>query len=223
MGYYLAGFDIIGVDTKPQPQYPFATLRREALSVLRDDNLLAQIDAIHASPPCQSESRLRHRTGRHYPDLLSPTLDLLHDLVDIPWVVENVEATTKMPRPITLCGTHFGLGAAGRVLRRHRKFSTSFLLPDPGPCWCTGKAVGGVYGSLAPSPNARGHKFTPDQARYAMGIDWMSRAGLSLAVPPDYTRWIGEHLMRRFWPAVTTRDHYHDRYCSGRNERFARL
>lgn len=222
VGYYLAGFDVIGVDTKPQKQYPFPICRREALSVLRDPRLLAEVDLIHASPPCQSESQLRFITGKQYEDLLTPTLQLLAD-VDLPWVVENVETTDKMPGSVVLCGTHFNLGASGRVLRRHRRFSSNTSLPDPGQCWCSGKLTGGVYGNLSKTGMVRGYKFGPDEARKAMGIDWMSRQGLALAVPPDYTRWIGEYLMRRFWPGVPARDSHHDRYSSGRIEQFARL
>lgn len=223
VGYYLAGFDVIGVDTKPQSQYPFGIIRRDGLSVLKDDEILDSIDVIHASPPCQSESQLRFLTGKNYVDLLSPTMELLDDLVDIPWVVENVEATSKMPGSIVLCGTHFNLGASGRVLRRHRRFSSNMVIHDPGPCTCSGKPTGGVYGNLSKSGMLRGYKFGPDEARLAMGIDWMSRQGLAQAIPPDYTRWIGEQLMTRFWPDVTSRDHYHDRYSSGRIEQFARL
>lgn len=223
VGYYLAGFDVIGVDTKPQAQYPFAFLRRDGLAALTDDNLLGEIHAIHASPPCLSETVLRFLTKKNYDDLLTPTMRLLHDLVDIPWIVENVESTTKMPGSTVLCGTHFNLSASGRVLRRHRRFSASFDLPWPGPCTCAGKPVGGVYGNLSKKGMLRGYKFGPDEAREAMGIDWMSRKGLALAIPPDYTRWVGQQLMRRYWPHIPARDHHHDRYSSGRIERFAKL
>lgn len=223
MGYYLAGFDVIGVDTKPQAQYPFAFIRRDALSVLADDLILAEVDVIHASPPCHSETQLRYVTKRTYEDLLTPTLELLNDLEDIPWVVENVETTVKMPGSTVLCGTHFNLGASGRVLKRHRRFSASFPLPHPGACFCSKKLVGGVYGHLSKTGILRGYKFGPDEAREAMGIDWMSRKGLALAIPPDYTRWIAEQLKRRHFPDLASRDHLHNRYSSGRIEQFAKL
>lgn len=221
MGYYLAGFDVIGVDTKPQRQYPFPICRRESLSALHDARLLSEVDVIHASPPCLSETPLRYITRKSYDDLLTPTLELLRD-VDLPWVVENVEATTKMPGSIVLCGTHFNLGAAGRVLRRHRRFSANIPLPQPGPCWCSGKPTGGVYGNLG-TRSLRGYRFGPDESREALGIDWMSRKGLALAIPPDYTRWIGGILINRFWPKTPARDHHHNRYSSGKAEHFARL
>lgn len=34
------------------------------------------------------------------------------------------------------------------------------------------------------------------QAREAMGIEWMTMAELSQAIPPAYTRWIGEQVLR---------------------------
>jgi DNA (cytosine-5)-methyltransferase 1 len=222
MGYYLAGFDVIGCDTKPQKQYPFPFARRESLSVLRDRRMLAEVDAIHASPPCQSESQLRFVTGKTYPDLLTPTLQLLTD-VDLPWVVENVESTEKMPGSIVLCGTHFNLEASGYILRRHRRFSSTMILPDPGRCTCSGRLAGGVYGNLSNKGMLRGYKFGADESRLAMGIDWMSRQGLAQAIPPDYTRWIGGHLIARYFPGVSSRDHLHNRFSSGRIEQFARL
>lgn len=223
MGYYLAGFDVIGVDTKPQAQYPFPFIRRDALSVLLDDALLSEIDVIHASPPCQSESQLRHLTKKQYQDLLTPTLELLYDLEDIPWVVENVASTNKMPGSTVLCGTHFNLGAGGRVLKRHRRFCASFPLPDPGPCFCADQPTGGVYGHLSKKGLLSGYIFSPNEARKAMGIDWMSRQGLAQAIPPDYTRWIAEHLVSRYFPALASRDHLHQRFSSGRIEQFAKL
>lgn len=38
--------------------------------------------------------------------------------------------------------------------------------------------------------------FTTEQAREAMGIDWMPMSKLSQAIPPAYSRFIGEQVMR---------------------------
>lgn len=40
----------------------------------------------------------------------------------------------------------------------------------------------------------------------AMGIEWMTRDGLSQAIPPAYTRWIGEQFL-----ALSARDRYRAR------------
>ena len=51
VGYHRAGFDVTGVDIKPQPRYPFEFVRANALEYLAEHG--CQFDAIHASPPCQ--------------------------------------------------------------------------------------------------------------------------------------------------------------------------
>jgi DNA (cytosine-5)-methyltransferase 1 len=56
MGYHRAGFEVVGVDIKPQPHYPFEFRQSEALG--QWPYLWRDLDAIHASPPCQAYSRV---------------------------------------------------------------------------------------------------------------------------------------------------------------------
>lgn len=61
-GYWAAGFDVTGVDLEPQPRFPFAAfIEADALSLT--PAFLRQFDFIHASPPCQGYTALRHAPG----------------------------------------------------------------------------------------------------------------------------------------------------------------
>lgn len=199
MGYHRAGFDVVGVDIAPRPSYPFEFIQADALEVLDDRAFIAGFDIIAGSPPCQSESDLRHRTGVDYIDLLTPTLERLNR-IDKPWVVENVASTKKLPGALILCGTEFGLKAVcrdgkTRWLSRHRRFGSNVFLLGAGGCHCTtGRLIGGVYGTGGGGVMTRGYKFHPEEAREAMGIDWMSRAEISQAIPPAFTEHIGLQL-----------------------------
>ena len=48
IGYTRAGFEVIGVDIKPQPNYPLSFIQTDALQL--DPKFIASFDAVHASP-----------------------------------------------------------------------------------------------------------------------------------------------------------------------------
>lgn len=183
MGYHMAGFDITGVDIKPQPRYPFRFVQDEALEYLAAHG--HEYDVIHASPPCQAHSDLAklHRskgTGydERHKDLIPQTRELLQ-AIGKPYVIENVEGA-PMLNPFTLCGAMFGL----RVYR-HRQFETSFFLlcPPHAAHHDNTPAVGrGMSNKGYISVTGTGGFGIPDGFNYAcnaMGIDWMSRPELS--------------------------------------------
>ena len=183
MGYHRAGFDVVGVDIKPQPRYPFQFVQADAEDVLAGLNVnalceIGQVDAIHASPPCQCFANVTGwRGNRHsHPDLLNPVLDRLQ-YVTVPWVVENVPEAPLRPDYI-LCGSQFGLN-----VKRHRVFQTSW---------------GGVQ-FTSPCNHHRGvlpfmHKGERAYAD-AMGCDWMTKEEARQAIPPAYTEHIGAMLL----------------------------
>ncbi len=88
-GYHEAGFEIVGVDIVPQPNYPYEFHQADAMTYP-----LEGFDVIHASPPCQRFARSRHlgktrNFKRATIDLLQPTIDRLQQS-GIPYIVENV-------------------------------------------------------------------------------------------------------------------------------------
>lgn len=210
MGYHQAGFDVVGVDIRPQPRYPFEFIQGDALAAD-----VRGFEAIHASPPCQAHTAMRtmHNALPHV-DLV-PQARALLIASGLPWVMENVVGA-PLVSPITLCGTMFGLGIDDADLLRHRLFEMS----DPPalvPQCAHGKraTIGiygghirnrkrartiGVYGEGARDSRRKFDKgvpdFTTEQARTAMGIDWMTIAELCQAIPPAYTRFIGEQLLQ---------------------------
>jgi DNA (cytosine-5)-methyltransferase 1 len=194
-GYFRAGFNVVGVDHRPMPSYPFQFVQGDALDYLRSH--LHDFDAIHASPPCQQHSTLRHRTGKEYPDFIAPLRDLLVS-AGCPWVIENVVGA-PLVAPIMLCGSSFGLG-----VRRHRLFESNVSLSGQ-PCRHDFQPepvdISGTGGSQkAPRKKAtggRGRKpINLTHAREVSGIDWMNRRELSQAVPPAYTEFLGHQLRR---------------------------
>ncbi len=184
VGYHRAGFEVVGVDINPQPNYPFEFHQADATTFP-----LEGFDAIHASPPCQDHMRNgppKHGTGW----MLDHTRRRLL-AQPVPWVIENVPGA-DMRADYRLCGCHFGL-----ELRRERWFETSWdgfqmMSPHHHP-----HAVPSVVGHGTPSWVRQQLGYNPTIADYraSMGIDWMTRDELSQAIPPAYCEWVGRQLI----------------------------
>ena len=186
MGYDWAGFDVTGVDIKPQKHYPFKFIQEDALNYLLGADL-SEYDLIHASPPCQKYSKCSapHRAaGKVYPDIIKQIRSLLIRS-DKPFVIENVEGA-PLYRPVMLCGTMFNL----KVLR-HRLFESNFYIMSPGRCKHTGTVKDGDYATVCGNGSGK-DRATIKIWSDAMGIHWMTRKELTQAIPPAYTQYIGE-------------------------------
>lgn len=210
MGYFRAGFtEIVGVDIKPQPRYPFTFIQDDALDFLEGlifDRTTTRFDAIHASPPCQAHASIGYVHGHihEHADLIPATRNLLVRS-GLPWIMENVP-DSHIGAIVILCGSQFGLHAMGeldgvdRQLRRHRLFEASIGLLSP-PCRHQGEPVG-VYGRGGPqtAERNRGYMGSRKERRDAMGIDWMQNDELSQSIPPAYTEYIGRQLLEHLRP-----------------------
>ena len=197
--------EIIGVDIENQENYPFKFIQGDALLFP-----LEGFDFIWASPPCQAHTKIKSSAwdkeaykGKH-PDLIPETRRRLI-ASGVPYIIENVPLAPLL-NPIILCGSYFNLQTnCGAQLRRHRQFECSFNVGPSVPCCHTDRTIG-IFGAKARDTamekrhytkpkETRGKPpkllFTLEDARKAMGIDWMNMKELAQAIPPAYSEYLG--------------------------------
>jgi len=190
VGYARAGFEVEGVDIEPQPHYPFKFYQADALTFD-----LEGYDAYHASPPCYENTWSARRwidgpVAYEKQDRLTETRDKLL-VIEKPFVLENTPGA-DMNGYIKLEGTMFGL----RVIRERWFELHGFdILLLPGKLYEKSPVASGRYFTVA------GHGGNSKDCRLqtwqdAMGIDWMAKQELTQAIPPAYTEFIGQYLMK---------------------------
>ena len=194
MGLHRAGFEVVGFDLKPQPNYPFEFHHADALDVD-----LRGFDAIWASPPCQRFSQAVKKKYRKARPNLIPAIRIQITNADVPYMIENVPTARRHLRePVQLCGSAFGL-----PIRRHRLFESNVWL------WsgqCSHEEYPRIYPPawnrttplrvLSISGGYQQRQASLDEHRAAMGVDWdMTCTELSEAIPPAYSEYLGKQLM----------------------------
>lgn len=199
MGLHRAGFEVTGIDHRPQPRYPFRFIQADAL---HPPVRLEDFDLIWASPPCQAYSIANTRWGYEYPDLIETTRALLtgHRTT----VIENV-ASAPIRADVVLAGSMFGLDVARRRHFEVAGFPPPFaLIPQTtkttmnGGLACVagrGANRGRWKGNWLSMPKPLRDKLSARNCKAgwesAMGIDWMRRDELAQAIPPAYAEFIG--------------------------------
>lgn len=190
--------EIVGVDIKLQPRYPFRFVLGD-WQTAGMNRMLDWADFIWSSPPCQHYTQMLNHglTSRDkHPDYIAIVRNTL-TLIGKPWVIENV-AGAPLLNPVMLCGEMFKL----RVMR-HRFFECSFPVSQPAhPKHDPRGAIrkqgdGGYYFRVY------GHETGKAQWGAAMGINWMKSPELAQAIPPAYSKYIGEQYGRH---ATNVRD-----------------
>jgi len=180
MGLFQAGFEVTGVDIVPQRHYPFSFIEGDALTFP-----LTGFDFIWASPPCQAYTLAQRIQGNKHPDLIALLRTRLQES-GIPWAIENV-VRAPLINPIMLCGTMFDL-----KVYRHRLVETSFKIKAPlHPQHMALVTKMGRPPRKGEFMHIVGNFSGVEQAREAMGIDWMVRDELREAIPPAYAKFIG--------------------------------
>ena len=210
MGLHRAGYDVTGVDVRPQPRYPFRFIQGDALA--QD---LSGYDFVWASPPCQAHTSMKTmHNAKEHADLIPATRAKL-EAWGGPWIMENVVGA-PLRNPVLLCGTMFGLGCEDAELRRHRIFESNVALMTLECRHGQRAATMGVYGGhLRNRKRARTigvygegvrdsvrkmdkgvEDFDVTQGREAMGIEWMTLAELCQAIPPAYSEFLARQTLR---------------------------
>jgi len=204
MGYHQAGFEVTGVDIEPQPNYPFAFIQADAIEYLKAN--YKKYDVIHASPPCQKYSASTaqfRKSGKVYPDLLAGTRGELIKTRK-PYIIENVQGA-PMRKDVILNGEMFGL----KVIRvRWFELDNGLFIMMPAKTQIKkNMVINGERISVYGNGHYRDHKthkmpvFKKESVletwRFAMGIDWMTRLELAEAIPPAYTKYIGDRIFQQ--------------------------
>ena len=209
MGLNRAGFDVIGVDIKPQPRYPFRFVQADAFAPPFD---LSQFDLIWASPPCQHYSRASQgprSAGKTYPDLVAPVRRLLSGLGAT--CIENVVGAPLRP-DVVLNGAQFGLPVHRVRIFEVEGFRVPFELSHQHSGTCSRGEIATLAGHGAGNQRVRGALRWRDLPadlraklsarnsvqgwRDAIDAQWMDQAGLSQAIPPAYAEFIGRAAMQ---------------------------
>jgi DNA (cytosine-5)-methyltransferase 1 len=206
VGYHRAGFDVIGVDIHPQPNYPFRFEQADALDYLREELTLdptLRAAAIHASPPCQGYTPMSNRyrgkggVADSHPKLIDPVRELLI-ASGRPWIIENVVGARRaMRNPIILRGAMFGLG-----VDRPRLFESNVALTAP-PLGTHSGPIIGVYGERADGRRLLTRKDgselraarSLEQGNAAMGSSMKTWRELAESIPPSYTEHLGRQIL----------------------------
>lgn len=204
-GYHRAGFEVMGVDIVPQPNYPFEFVCMDAIEYLRTHDL-SEFDAIHASPPCQAHTKAQalskgRNNGKYgfHEDFIPQTREILLK-IGKPFIIENVDGA-PLENPIALYGSQF----KNLYTQRKRLFESNIELKTPSTPMVQKKTptAGNGFGedgfiAICGSGGVRGmnSRQIPLYWGFALGgIDWMTRAELAEAIPPAYTEFLGKQLI----------------------------
>ena len=189
MGYHRAGFEVVGVDNKPQPNFPFEFHQADALTYP-----LHGYDVYHASPPCQGYSISQYMQGTKGSGLYIDDTRVVLMNTGKPFIIENVPGS-PLKNPIELSGMSFGLKIIRRRLFELHGFDILFI---PSPHQVRNYRSEGYLPYHHGTSIKRGHLpniWTKPRLKAAMQIDWMDVKEMTQAIPPAYTEYIGKYLL----------------------------
>jgi len=186
MGLHRAGFDVTGIDIKPQKRYPFRFIQGDALNL---PVRLQDFDLIWASPHCQeySRTRLMNPERKRFPEQIPQFREMLVS-AGVPYIIENVPGAPLL-NPIKLNGAMFGL-----PLYRERHFECSFFVLTPNIKHPRGMTVKGIFPVICGDGSIKSRD-TIKRWKESLGIDWMVRHELAQAIPPAYSEYLARQAI----------------------------
>jgi len=182
-GLYMAGFDVVGIDIAPRPEYPFPFIMADATKLSVDSLRCAAASLVWASPPCQQYSTTNNYLKKSYPELVGSTRVLLHR-AGVKHIMENVPGAPFID-PVALTGDMFGLGI---IRRRHFESNLNLQVPLHRPE--RGRVISGECVTVA---GACG-KTELKKWKNAMGINFLAAETLAQAVPPAYSWYLSKQF-----------------------------
>jgi DNA (cytosine-5)-methyltransferase 1 len=203
MGYHRAGFDVVGVDIEPHPDYPFALIVDDALEVLGSPRYLSRFDVIHASPPCQARTTMSNR-WRGKGTRADEHVNLIPEVRDAllqwggPYVIENVPGARRdLRHPITLHGGMFGLRVHRPRLFESNAPLMAYRAPAPvDPIGVYGAKPDGRRLMTRADGSEQRAAASLEEAQAAMGTPWMTDfRDIAEAIPPAYTEYLGGQIV----------------------------
>ena len=171
---------------------------------------LEDFDVLAGSPPCQHASigtaALRKKNQKTYPHMIPPTRDFFI-ASGKPYIIENVKGS-DLHDPVELCGCMFDLKAVDTDgillhLQRARRFESNIPLTIPKPHdhsdheWVAG-SYGGARKDKYDAKFVRKGGYVPSipVQQQLLGIDWMSQTAMYQSLPPVYTQYLGNQVLK---------------------------
>ena len=192
VGYHRAGFNILGVDIKPQPRYPFRFVQADMFQAIDTWNL-SRFAAIVTSPPCQDHMKTpTHNQKLHGTGWMLAAMRKRLQAQPLPWIIENVVGAPMRP-DYELCGCMF----PELHCRSKRWFETSWQGFELIPPHDHSREVLNRFRTMhGPYFRRTGRVPTRRQVAAAMGIDWTAGSEHQQAVPPPFGEFMGKRLMQ---------------------------
>ncbi len=220
-GYAQAGFAVTGVDLQPQPNYRHTFIQADVMEVLKDKAFLSGFDVIHASPPCQKYSIAGKKTKKEEAHTLTmlPTIKAALQATNKIYVIENVKQAVNfghLKNDLELYGYYFGLplirpryfeigrGEEKVFVKSLRKTKNPFKVDSGDFVIVAGTSYQKRQVKYKNKLKEYQHLTMHENKLIAMSIDWLHigtkkkiHEEINNAIPPQYTKYIGEQLIRK--------------------------